>query len=146
MWHSSFKRCLHKMDTSVKWIPTVSCCLSLLPLFNSLSDRHLSKRRTFSVGPEGVHLRGSWLYYTKNNVLRSYFMWRNSAVNLCGCIKTWLTLHPCMVSKTWNGHLNVTADHHFLKVYNTLIINFSNFLHRSHLVPCFSEIFILVLI
>ena len=34
---------LYKTHTSVKWTPTVGLCLSFLPLFDSLQDRHPSE-------------------------------------------------------------------------------------------------------
>ena len=38
---------LCKTDTSLKRTPTVGPCLSLLPLFDSLKDGHLSKTDTY---------------------------------------------------------------------------------------------------
>ena len=42
----SLKGHLYKMDTSLKWTPRVGPCLSLLLLFDSLQDGHLSKTDT----------------------------------------------------------------------------------------------------
>ena len=42
---------LYKTDTSVKWTLRVGPCLSLLPLFDSPSDGHLSKTDTYCRSP-----------------------------------------------------------------------------------------------
>ena len=51
---SSLNRSLYITDTSIRRTPRVGPCLSLLPLFDSLSDGHLSKtQQELIVYPEG---------------------------------------------------------------------------------------------
>ena len=50
---------LYQSDDPVKRTPRVGSCLSLLPLFNFLSDRHLSKTHGHLGPVPMVRLRGS---------------------------------------------------------------------------------------
>ena len=70
----SVNRHLYKTDTSVKRTPTVGPFLSFLPLFDSLSDGHLSKRQLVPVPKVSVlervdcidqySLKGTTFYYS----------------------------------------------------------------------------------